>query len=119
MLARVNEFNEDVDKSFAEDIESRQPGECNQELKDCVTEPRRTLRRVQRQELLRSRVRVQVCLRGLFRVRIQMWMRVRLHAERDCCVMGNQDQTQTQHQRSIDNRKCERMRGTKCLVKHS
>ena len=113
MLARVNEFNEDVDKLFAEyqqDIECGQLGECNQELKDCVTEPRRTLRRVQRQELLRSRVRVQVCLRGLFPVRIRVWMRGRLHAERDCCVMGNQDQTQTQHQRSIDNRKCEMMR---------
>ena len=111
MLARLKEFNEDVDKLFAEckqDTES-DPDECNQELKDCVPEPRQILRRMSRQESLRMCLRVQVCfresLRGLFRV----WIRLRLHAEREYCVMGNHDQTQTQHQRSIDNRNCKRM----------
>ena len=85
MLARLKEFNEDVDKLFAEckqDTES-DPDECNQELKDCVPEPRQILRRMSRQESLRMCLRVQVCfresLRGLFRV----WIRLRLHAERE------------------------------------
>ena len=56
MLARVTEFSEDVDKLFAEckqNTESDQPDECNQELKDCVPEPRQILRRMSRQESLR------------------------------------------------------------------
>ena len=44
MLTRVKEFDGDVDKLLAEyqqdiGIESRQLGEFNQELKDCVAEP--------------------------------------------------------------------------------
>ena len=45
MLARVREYDGDVDNLLAEyqhdiGIESGQPGKCNQELKDCVSEPR-------------------------------------------------------------------------------
>ena len=49
VLARVTQFSEDVDKLFTEckqDTESDQPDEYNQELKDCVPGPRRTLRRM-------------------------------------------------------------------------
>ena len=58
MLARVKEFDGDVDKLLAEyqqgiGIESGRSGEFNQELKDCVAELRRVSRRVQRQESLR------------------------------------------------------------------
>ena len=54
MLTRVKEFDGDVDKLLVEyqqdiDIESGQPGELNQELKDCVDEPRRVSQRVPRQ----------------------------------------------------------------------
>ena len=69
MLARLKEFNEDVDKLFAEckqDTES-DPDECNQELKDCVPEPRQILRRMSRQESLRMCLRVQVCFRESLR----------------------------------------------------
>ena len=59
MLARVKEFNEDVDKLLSE----------------------------YKQELIRSKNRK--LLRGLFRVCIRLC----LHAGRECCVMGNQDQT--------------------------
>ena len=84
MLARVKEFVGDDDKLLAEyqqytdadididiDIESGQPGDFDQELKDCVEEPRRVLRRVLRRESpresLRARLRVQVCLQRVFK----------------------------------------------------
>ena len=75
MLARVTEFDGDVDKLVAEyqqdiGIESGQPGQCNQELKDCVEVPR-VSRRVPRQESLRVWHRVQVCLRESLRGRIR------------------------------------------------
>ena len=113
MLARVKEFDGDVDKLLAEyqhdiGIESGQPGECNQELKDCVSEPRRMLRRVPRQELLRMWFRVQVCLRdslrGLFGVWIRVCIRLCLHKERKRYA------TALRNQLGIDQRDCEKMR---------
>ena len=118
MLARVKEFLGDDHKVLAEyqqdtdadidiDIESGQPGEFDQELKDCVEEPRRVSRRVQRRESLRMWLRVQVCLReslrGSFRVWLRVWIRVCLHAERECCVMALGDQLR------VDKCDCERM----------
>ena len=81
MLARVKEFDGDVDKLLAEyqqdiGIESGQHGEFNQELKDCVDEPRRVSRRVPRQESLRTWLRVQMCLRESLRKWIRVWIRV-------------------------------------------
>ena len=45
MLARVKEFDGDIDIGIDIDIEPGQPGEFDQELKDCVAESRRVLRR--------------------------------------------------------------------------
>ena len=69
MLARGKELDGDNDKLLVEnqqdpdtyadmnmDHEADQPGDFNQELKDCVAEPRRVLRR----ESLRAWLRVQV-----------------------------------------------------------
>ena len=90
-LARVKAFKGDVDKSVAEYLHdigfaSGQSGECNRELKDCASEPRRILQRVLRQESLRSHIRVQVCLRESFRGLFRVWIRVRIrlcpHEER-------------------------------------
>ena len=63
MLARVKEFGGHVGKLLAEyqqdiGIESGQPGEFNQELKDCVHEPRRVSQRVPRRESLGMWLRV-------------------------------------------------------------
>ena len=94
MLARVKQFDGDVDKLLAEcqqgiGIGSGQPGEFNQELKDCVYEPRRVSQRVPRQ--LRIWLRVQVCLWESLRVWIRVWIRVCSqvcrHAERKRCDM--------------------------------
>ena len=113
MLTRVKEFDGDVDKLLAEyqqdiGIESGQRGEFNQELKDCVAEPRRVSRREPRRESLRMWLRVPVCLReslrGLFRVWIRVRRRVCLHAERKRCAMALGNQL------SVDKRDCERMR---------
>ena len=74
MLARGKEFDGDVDKLLAEYQQDINIGieseflklefdqEFNQELKDCVDEPRRVSQRVPRQESLRMWLRVQVCL---------------------------------------------------------
>ena len=100
--ARVKEFVGDDDKLLTEyqqdrdadsdidiDIESDQPGEFDQELKDCVDEPRRVSRRVLRRESLRAWLRVHVSSSvAWLRARIQVW----LHAERECCVMALGDQ---------------------------
>ena len=57
----------DTDADMDMDSETDQPGEFNQQLKDCVDEPRRASRRVPRRESLRESLRawlrVQVCLR--------------------------------------------------------
>ena len=52
----------DTDDDMNMDSETDQLGEFNQELKDCVAEPRRVSRRVLRRESLRAWLRVQVCL---------------------------------------------------------
>ena len=95
-LARGTELDGNNEKLTVEyqpesDTGDDQPGEFNQELNDCVAEPRRVSRRVLRRASLRLWLRVQVCLRES-------------HAERECCVrvLGNQ--------LSVDNRDCERMR---------
>ena len=112
-LARVKAFEGDVDKSAAEYLHdigfaSGQSGECNRELKDCVSEPRRILQRVLRQESLRSHIRVQVCLRESFRGLFRVWIRVRIrlcpHEERKRCA------TALRNQVGIDKRDCEEMR---------
>ena len=113
MLARVKEFDGDVDKLLAEyqqdiGIETGQLGGVNLELKDCVDEPRRVSQRVPRQESLRIWLRVQVCLRESLRLWIRVWLRVWirvcLHAEqkRRAMVLVNQ--------LSVDKRDYERMR---------
>ena len=105
----MKEFDGNVDKLVAEyqhdtGIETRQPSECNQELKDCASDPRRMLQRVLRQDLLRSRIRVQGCLRESLRE----WIRVCLRAERECYVVRDQDQNQIQDQPNVDNGDCAR-----------
>ena len=77
MLARVKEFDGDVDKLLREyqqdiGIETGQPGEFNQELKDCVDESRRVSPRVPRQESFRLWLR---CVFGS-RFGLQVWIRV-------------------------------------------
>ena len=104
MLARVTEFDGDVDIG----IESKLPKlEFDQELKDCVAESRRVLRRESPRESLRAWPRVQVCLReslqGSFRVWIRVCIQVCLHAERECCVRAMVNQLR------VDSRDCERM----------
>ena len=62
-----NSVGMDTDADMNLDSETDQPGVLNQELKDCVDEPRRVSRQVLRRESLRESLRawlrVQVCLR--------------------------------------------------------
>ena len=112
MRAPVKECHGDVNKLLVEyqqdiGIESGQPEEFNQELKDCVDEPRRGSQRVPRLESLRMWLRVQVCLRESLRVWIPVWIRVWTrvcrHAERKRCAMVLVNL-------SVDKRDYERMR---------
>ena len=110
-------IDSDNDKFFVEcqqdidiGIESEFPKlefdlESQQEIKDCVDELRRVLRRVLRRESLGAWLRVQVCLRESSQrsVDSNVYSQVCLHTERECCVriLGNQLRA--------NNRDCERM----------
>ena len=118
MLARVKELVGDDDKLLVEyqldidiDIESELPKlefdqEFDQELEDCVEVPRRVSRRVLRlaslRESRRAWLRVQVCLRGSFRV----WLRVCIHVSTRRARMLCHGSGESR----VDNRDCKRMR---------
>ena len=117
MLARGKKLDGDNDKLLVEyqepdtdadmnmDSETDQPGEFNQELKDCVATSIATsaVTRIASSVASRSSVSSRVTSRSV-RVWIRVCIQVCLHAERECCVrvLGNQLR--------VDNRDCERMR---------
>ena len=64
----------DTDADMSMDSETDQSGEFDQELKDCVDEPRRVLRRESLRESLRAWLRDQVCLRESLQGSVRVWI---------------------------------------------